>query len=294
MPATFTGQLGTANSFPANVELGGGSGSSPLPPPVPTDPNPHLPPQSARGLDGGLAGIFTCPPYSLGTGPGQNPVIFVGLPNVEPPGQRVAASNAREPRLPAFAPDFLPGPWQKYPFVTFVPPKLDWVTAAVTPPQQPQPVAPSMQTVTPGPWNSFRSWHVEAASSVAGNPPVPPPPGVPPPPPPGSVPLGPPRTGVPNVPRAPNTTDDRVRPHIDKVASILNSLLRAGYIVQTSAGSFQVVGGGFSQPRAPLATDDASVGVVVGATFVNTLDNSVYVCVNNAVGSAVWRKMALS
>lgn len=130
----------------------------------------------------------------------------------------------------------------------------------------------------------------------AANPPAlvsPPPPLVPPPPPPPELGvLGPSRQEVPSIPRAPAAEDPRVRPHIDKVATLLNDLLRRGYIRQVGRDDFEIVGGGFGLSRDPVATDDKTVGAVVGCNFVNITTQDVFVCVNNSVGSAVWKKVS--
>lgn len=213
------------------------------------------------------------------------PPVFVA-----PAGAVVQAFDNTQVQVPGPRNSPVPGPWRTH---GFVPVRQEFVTVsqAGTVPFSPPPVPPEVQppfptnlTIVPGPWNRFGRGVPPAPLPPQ---PVPPVPGVPPPPPPGTN-FGPPRKSDTRVPRVPDVTDARLRPHIDKVAGVLNSLLMHGYITATPDGEYVIVGGGRSLPRAPAATDDVTLGAVVGQTFVNTLDNSVYVCVNNSRGSAVW------
>jgi hypothetical protein len=179
----------------------------------------------------------------------------------------------------------VPGPWKPFPRQP-----EGYLALALPAPAAVQVYSPSYPIGSPvlGPWNRFRSG---LSSGGTGSPSVPVSPPPPPPPPGVSVPFGPGRQSVPQVPRAPEETDRRLRPFVDKVSAIVNSLLRQGYLVQGPDGSWILSGGSIVLPRSPLPGDDSTVGAVVGGTFVNSLDQSVWVCVSNAPGAAVWKRV---
>lgn len=216
---------------------------------------------------------------------------------VNPAGSVTVPAGASQVFMPAFTFQVpIPGPWRHF---KNTPPAFTelWLfpsgLAAVTVP--PDVYMPAVTAAIPlrGPWNHFRpSIGMANPSAGVGNPPVPPGVSPPPPPPPQTGVLGPARSEVlPWIPRAPKAADERVRPHIDKVTVLLNSLIRGGFIRIVGQSEYAIVGGGFALPRAPAATDDVTVGAVVGGTFVDTTTNDVYVCVVNDVNSAVWRKV---
>lgn len=43
----------------------------------------------------------------------------------------------------------------------------------------------------------------------------------------------------------------------------------------------------------PQVTDDASIGYSVGSTWINNTNKTAYMCVSNAIGSAIWKKITL-
>lgn len=251
--------------------------------------SPPPPPPLGPGVSYDRAAYTRAAPRLGRFVPPGDGLLFRGAYRADPPAaQDVAAGAARE----AYPVPFNPGPRRDGPFARL--PRLvehRSYDLEVVPPDPPQVYPPRVPAITLGSRLSpfpFAPVFVPPVSPDSGpylDPNVPPPP--PPPPPPGAGTFGPARNRVPLVPRAPEAEDQRVRPHIDKVAYIFNALLRLGYI-RAVGDDFEIVGGGVDLPRAPAATDDASVGAVVGQTFVNRLDNSVYVCVNNSVGSAVW------
>jgi hypothetical protein len=122
-----------------------------------------------------------------------------------------------------------------------------------------------------------------ALIGVSTSPPPPPPPPV------GTIGVG--RRFVPQIPRAAQVTDDRVRPHIDSVVTLLNSLLRMGYIRQTDHGEFAISAGAFQLPRDPTVTDDETVGAQVGSLYINTATNSVWINTGNGRNAATWLKI---
>ncbi len=91
------------------------------------------------------------------------------------------------------------------------------------------------------------------------------------------------------IPRCPQAVDERVRSHTDKVAELLNQLSLRGFIRRNTAGEYEILGGGIAFPRVPHVSDDASKGAVVGSIFINTLTQDVYVCVSNALDSAIYK-----
>lgn len=276
----FTGQLGTADSAPGNI-VPGLSSASPPPPPPPATP----------------AGIraFTIPagvpirhPVNKGVPVPHKPP----LPLDGPPGAVVQAYDNAQIKSFGMVHAPVPGPWNQY---KMVPVRVEFNAiseAGVTPfsppavPSQILPTQFSRTTPSPGPWNHFGAGRPLPAKDY---PAAPPPPGVPPVVPPGQE-FGPTRRQLPSVPRAPLTSDDRVRPHIDTVSQILNDLIRLGYLRVTSGG-YAVAGGGISLPRPPSVNDDSTVGAVVGMNYIDTLNQVAYVCMSNAVGAAVWRQI---
>lgn len=285
-----TGVLGSFDAWLSNFVLGVAATSPPPPPPPPpaTDPQIHLGPQHPLRTAGAI------PIVVLGTIPGIMPFslsLFVQGDSVLPPGQQNQADNNRQTQVPPFpATSIIVGPWSPAPFVPVRQGYFDHQQAPPIQPSQVEVMPPNIMSITPGPWNNFGRFRDRLATQ-GGNAPVPPPVGPPPPPPPPqSGVFGPPRRLVVQVPTIARNVDDRLRPHVDIVADILNSLLRAGYIKKV--GDEYVLGGaGISFPRPPSVTDDVTVGAIVGGTYIDTLNNDLYVCFNNSVGSAVWRKV---
>lgn len=267
---SFTGVLGTSESMLGNIVLGIGA-SSPPPPPPPTDAQVKPPAHNPMHAGGPFGGFSPA---------GMTLRLVVPLWAFPRADLLAQAAEDSQVRLPVNAPPPVMGPWQRLPFA---PAKTTWLTVSpdgiptVPPPPEP-PHHMHIVSAVKGPWNRF---------GLGGTYPTVSPPTVPPPPPAtGTHPFGPARREVMAVPRVPRTTDDRLRQHIDKVADILTSLLRRGFIRLVGDGQFDA--GGMALPRAPAATDDSTVGAYVSMTFVDTTTNAVYVCVNNSVGSAVW------
>lgn len=281
---SFTGQIGIVLSRGANVVPGYYSVQSPPPPPVVvnTDGPAFVPAAPMRTL------------FAFSFAPSLSRRPFVAtLPNDAPPNQAVAAAANRE----AYPIPFPAGPLRSGPFSRL--PKIVGVTDHTDFPASPPPPPPIGAQVYPPFYGQFdlaakndlfRFAPVPAlpVSPDAGgfdNPTVPPPP---PPFPSGPL-IGPQRTDVPSIPRAPLANDDRARPHMDKVATLLNDLLRKGYIRQIGRDEYAISGGAFSFPRAPTVYDDNTVGAFVGATYVDTTTYDIYMCVNSSTGSAVWK-----
>lgn len=276
-----TGQIGTSDSQPGNIQPGAADASPPPPPPPPATPAGILVATVARNF-----------PVPHPTNRMRPTLYYMPLPLTGPPGavEQAFDNTQIQCRPPQRNP--AAGPWNPQFSPMFK--ELVTVTLAGVPPFSPPtvppeiyPAFPTRATPAPGPWNSFGGSRIFPPLTPV---PAPPPPGVPPVPPPGTA-FGPPRQSETRVMRVPESLDDRIRPHFDKVAGIFNSLFRQGYIVQTSSGEFAIMGGGRSLPRAPAPDDDIRVGAVVGQVFVNTLDGTIYVCVDNSDGSAVWRQI---
>jgi hypothetical protein len=139
---SFTGQLGTAASQPANIELGSGAAVSP-PPPAPSDPQVHqgtVTALSQFGPSGSLRPIARFPldqhapppppptdpqvhqpalsAISLFAPPGSvRPLFRFPLDNRAPPGQGPQVLGNLQVQMPAMPAYPLPGPWNPVPFV---------------------------------------------------------------------------------------------------------------------------------------------------------------------------------
>lgn len=269
--------------------------SADIPPTVPPPPPP--PPATAVAL-GPMHPLRLAQslPVPVGRPVGAGVRLFLAPADLH--SASVAAAATQTPysftlTMPRGVP--VRGPWNATPFITArVEHGHDDRTVTPDPPRQVEPGNFPANSIVPGPWNAFgKLFRVSRVGLFNQSNPVPPPPpgSPPPPPPPGTGSLGPARSQTPSIPRAPQAQDPRVRPHIDKVASLINSLMRRGYIRMGEDGEWEVIGGGFVLPRPPAATDDRTVGAIVGCTYYDSLNDELYVCKNNSIGSAVWKKV---
>lgn len=289
-----TGVLGTSDSYLANFVLGVvASAASPPPPPVSppgsTDGFPFVPPGGRLGLPIGYSfAPVSALPSTL--------KLRLKYPENASPGAASAAASAAQVYMPPFPRTaIIRGPWQDSPFR----PEGKNVHVTVPAPPDPQVLPIPFPSGAPvrGPWNLFGRGFVPGGFGPPGGTvaPVPPPVGPPPPPPPPQAGvIGGARVNVPKIPVDIDLPQGRMRAHTQKVAGLLNSLLRQGYIRLVGQDDYAIVGGAFALPRAPVASDDMTKGAVVGGTYVDTLNNDVYICTNNSVGSAIWRKISLS
>ncbi len=87
---------------------------------------------------------------------------------------------------------------------------------------------------------------------------------------------------VPDVP-------DRLRRFTEKLSIIINSLLGQDYLIQTGPASFQIVGGALVRDRPPGTTDDGTTGIQPGMPWIDRTAGTIYFCVSNAAGGAVWK-----
>jgi len=110
------------------------------------------------------------------------------------------------------------------------------------------------------------------------------------------LPLGPGRgLARPFFPRVPDTADTRRLSRLtENLTSMLNSLISQGILQQTAAQAWTLRSPAISMTRAPLATDDISVGAIPGALWLNTLSTTLYICVSNTQNAAVWKQINLS
>ena len=95
------------------------------------------------------------------------------------------------------------------------------------------------------------------------------------------------------VPQLPLPVDStRLEDSMRRLITILNSLSRQQFLFQNDQG-FQFRGAGFDQARAPGEADDSSIGVRVGAVWLDgsTDPAGCYVCSNATVGGATWLKL---
>lgn len=275
----FTGLVGTADSRAGNlIPAFAGSLSPPPPPPVlpaasfPTFVAPVMPIRHVRFA-------------TLTSGP----KLTLTFPREAPTGADAAASQVDS----SFKP-YAHGPRTDGPFRQRLPRYKAFESYQNNPLPDPAveiyaPFYPAINVFSPVSKFPFAPHFRPPAANPGGQLPPPPPELPPPPPPPESGVIGPSRQQVPSIPRAPAAEDQRVRPHIDKVAKLLNDLLRNGNIALDENGDFKIVGGGFALYRAPTVSDDRTVGAVLNSTFIDLRTNDVYICVNNSVGSAVWK-----
>lgn len=119
--------------------------------------------------------------------------------------------------------------------------------------------------------------------------PVPPPPPPPPYTPPGPRPLaGLAGKSFVNLIRA---DDRRAERAAEKLADIVNSLMRSGQLVQLDAKEWQLNGSGIVEERDPLAVDDSTVGAFVGMTWVNSVTQTVFINTSSTPNAAVWKQI---
>lgn len=94
----------------------------------------------------------------------------------------------------------------------------------------------------------------------------------------------------PFLARVPNLDDvRRLGRATDLLAVLINSMFAQGFLQLESADSYRMISGGFAVPRPPMVTDDASIGATIGCSWVDTSAKAAYICVDNSLGSAVWR-----
>lgn len=108
--------------------------------------------------------------------------------------------------------------------------------------------------------------------------------------------LGPPGAIDPLIDRYPDAPD-RVRRHLERVAAILNSWIRKGYVGMERVDGvvqYDLFTGRYSEERDPGLDDDADIGAKPGMLWVNTATNAVWVNVDNSAGAAVWLRVTTS
>ena len=87
--------------------------------------------------------------------------------------------------------------------------------------------------------------------------------------------------------------DERIRRHTDEVSDIFNSLMVKGQVVQISPKEWTLVPATYQAPNAPGPNDDFSMGFTVGMQWVDTTGQQAYICINNSIGSAVWKQLTV-
>lgn len=99
-----------------------------------------------------------------------------------------------------------------------------------------------------------------------------------------------PKTGEDGTPGGPSRADERrLARHTELSSSFFNSATGKGQIQQIGPTDWKIISGGFEAPRPPGVNDDSTIGATPGATWVDTTAGVAYVCISNAVGSAVWQ-----
>ncbi len=89
----------------------------------------------------------------------------------------------------------------------------------------------------------------------------------------------------------PDETDRRASYFTQRVAGLLNSLLRSGYIIKVGLNDYQVLSGALTAPRPPTNNDDVTQGAVAGCFWIDTIALVPYVCVSATISFAVWYKL---
>lgn len=108
--------------------------------------------------------------------------------------------------------------------------------------------------------------------------------------------VGPPGVTPPLIERVPDLPE-RQRRHVERVADLLNSLLRQGLIAQVRRDDgyeYTIHTGRYEMTRSPGADDGAEVGAKPGSLWVNTADNTVWVNVDETQGAAIWLRVTTS
>ena len=82
--------------------------------------------------------------------------------------------------------------------------------------------------------------------------------------------------------------DPRVRRFTELLSEMVNSLTGGGYIVKTSQVNWVITNPPWVEDRAPLTSDDESVGVFAGAMWYYRTIGRLYYCVSESPGAALW------
>jgi hypothetical protein len=90
----------------------------------------------------------------------------------------------------------------------------------------------------------------------------------------------------PFVPRVPGPP--RLQRFTQLVSNVINSAINAGTLQQTSANTYQQIGGGFQGSGPPTVNTDITVGATPGCSYVDITAGQIYICINNSQGSAQW------
>jgi hypothetical protein len=290
----LTGQLGTANSFLANIELAGTTATT-SPPAVPTPevkagppilgapwaqfrievlPQAVPPPAAATiTASPGMPEVHAGPP--LRGAPWFQPPIDTAPP--ASPAPKVIPATAGTPEIKS-GPAIYGAPWTLQTPLVAAPfhaaPPLPPVQTGISPTPEVRAGPPMVGS----PWVQFVpiTSNPLPNAGVGGAP-------APPPPPHPEFPSHQ-RPFIARVPDAP----DRLRRFTETLTNITNSLLGKGQIQQDSAAQYEIIGGGFRAFRNPGATDDVGIGATPGCTWVNQATNTAFVCIQNTALSAIW------
>jgi concanavalin A-like lectin/glucanase superfamily protein len=184
----------------------------------------------------------------------------------------------------------VPGaPWTQFmrpPLTRAIPSPTELTPDVVSPPQNyPQPVR--VGPPVPGaPWTQF--FRLPFPRPVADNTPPSPP-----------TPVGPGRgKSRPYIARIPRNLKGRINERrqartSEQLHYIINALITRGELRQFGPSSWQLVSGGHTAERDPANNDDVASGFVVGATWVNTVSDQVFMCVDNSLTNAIWKQVSV-
>jgi hypothetical protein len=295
----FTGQLGTANSFLANIELAGTTATT-SPPAVPVPEIKSGPPMvgapwATFRIEVLPLAVPPAPAVTTSPTPGMPEVHagppLRGAPWFQPPIDTAPPASPAPVVKPATAgmPEVREGPpMLGAPWVTVLPAQ-PMVNASFVPAPTPQIVGSGapMPEVRAGP-PMIGAPFVQVVpitsnplpNAGTGGSPAPPPP-------PHPEFASHARPFIARVPDAP----DRLRRFTETLTNITNALLARGDIIQSSSAGYQIVSGGFTAFRPPGPTDDSAIGAKPGCTWIDQAGQAAYVCISAAIASSVWKKI---
>lgn len=97
------------------------------------------------------------------------------------------------------------------------------------------------------------------------------------------------------VPRVPlNADKSLLARHTEIVSAIFNALSLRGQLVQLGPRDYRIFGAATEMPRVPTTADDSTRGAFVGLTWINTVTDLAYLCVDATAGAAIWQVLGSS
>lgn len=97
----------------------------------------------------------------------------------------------------------------------------------------------------------------------------------------------------PFINRVPKENHERRLARLSEtLEGMINSLVSQGILILTGNAEFALRPGCFVEARDPTVTDDKRAGVVQGSHWLNSMTQSVYICVDNTADAASWKLIA--